>query len=127
MNVLSIIAEQKIAEAIRDGELDNLPGAGKPLEIEDLSSVPEDLRMAYKILKNAGFVPPEIRDRKEIGGLLDLMENSPDEKTRLKSMTKLRLLLSKMEQGAKRNAELAAQDEYYQKILARLERAERGS
>ena len=54
------IAERRIIEAINRGEFDNLPGAGQPLELVDDSHVPEDLRMAYLMLKNAGFVPPEI-------------------------------------------------------------------
>ncbi|MEV2466904.1 DUF1992 domain-containing protein [Paenibacillus larvae] len=51
MDVFSMIAEQKIQEAIQKGEMDNLPGQGKPLVLENWSSVPEDLRLAYKILK----------------------------------------------------------------------------
>ena len=58
--MLEFIAEQRIAEAIENGDFDNLPGAGKPLELDDDSLVPEELRLAYRILKNAGFVPPEI-------------------------------------------------------------------
>lgn len=40
------MAEQKIAEAIKKGELDNLPGAGSPLLLDDDSDVPAELRMA---------------------------------------------------------------------------------
>ena len=123
LNALTIIAEQRIADAIRDGEFDNLPGAGKPLPIEDLNAVPEEFRMAYKILKNAGYAPPEIQERKEMSRLADLLDGSPDEQTRLKSMTRLRFLLEKINSG--KNTGLAERDEYYQKILARLEKEER--
>ena len=58
--MLDFLAERRIAEAQSRGELDNLPGAGRPLELDDDALVPEDLRLAYRILKNAGFVPPEI-------------------------------------------------------------------
>ena len=58
--MLEFIAEQKIAEAVSRGELDNLPGEGRPLELDDDALIPEDLRLAYRILKNAGFVPPEV-------------------------------------------------------------------
>lgn len=58
--MLDFIAERKIAEAIANGDFDDLPGSGKPLELDDDSLVPEELRLAYRILKNAGFVPPEI-------------------------------------------------------------------
>jgi hypothetical protein len=57
--MLDFLAEQKLAEAVSRGELDNLPGAGRRLEDDAL--VPEELRLAYRILKNAGFVPPEVQ------------------------------------------------------------------
>ena len=50
-SAIQIIAENRIREAQQNGEFDNLPGMGKPLEFEDDSNIPEDLRMAYKILK----------------------------------------------------------------------------
>lgn len=60
MALFDLLAERKIAEAVSRGELDDLPGAGKPLDLEDDASIPEDLRVAYRILKNAGFAPPEV-------------------------------------------------------------------
>jgi hypothetical protein len=59
--MLGFIAEQRIAEAIANGELDDLPGTGKALELDDDALVPEELRVAYRILKNAGVAPPEVR------------------------------------------------------------------
>lgn len=122
-SAIQIIAEQRIENAIKNGELDNLPGQGKPLPEEDLSNVPEELRMAWRILKNAGCLPQEAAERKEISRLADLLDNCADEKERLKAMRRLRFLLDHM--GACRHAALEAQDEYYQKILARLEKHER--
>ncbi len=118
-----IVAEMKIAEAIQNGELDNLPGMGKPLPEEDLSHVPQELRMAYHILKNASCLPPEIEDRKEINHLADLLDNCADEKTNLQATRRLRLLLNRL--GSRRNAFMEAHDEYYQKIIAKLEKQER--
>jgi hypothetical protein len=63
--MLDFIAEQRIAKAIENGDLDDLPGSGKPLELDDDSLVPEELRLAYRILKNAGFVPPEIESLRD--------------------------------------------------------------
>lgn len=62
--MLDFIAERRIAEAIANGDFDDLPGSGKPLELDDDSLLPEELRLAYRILKNAGFVPPEIESLK---------------------------------------------------------------
>ncbi|MGH9332489.1 MAG: DUF1992 domain-containing protein, partial [Vicinamibacteria bacterium] len=60
MSFLERAAERKIQEAIERGEFDDLPLAGKPLPLESNRLVPEDLRLAYKILRDAGFLPPEM-------------------------------------------------------------------
>ncbi|PAD21227.1 J-domain-containing protein [Terribacillus saccharophilus] len=73
MDLISLLAEERIKQAEANGEFRNLPGAGKPLELEDLSGVPEDMRMSYKILKNAGYIPPEMELQKEIVALRDLL------------------------------------------------------
>lgn len=89
MDILATIAERKIQEAMARGAFADLPGKGKPLPREDLSGVPEELRMAYKILKNAGFVPPEVELHKEIVTLRNLlvaMEHSPEREKRLKEL-----------------------------------------
>jgi hypothetical protein len=67
--MLDFLAERKIAEAVSRGELDELPGAGRPLALDDDTLVPEDLRLAYRILKNAGFMPPEVEALNEIAAL----------------------------------------------------------
>lgn len=59
---LELIAERKIAEAAAQGEFDALPGAGRPLDLEEDPLVPEDQRMANRILRNAGFVPREVEE-----------------------------------------------------------------
>ena len=59
--MLDFLAEKKLAEAVSRGELDDLPGQGRPLELQEDLLVPEELRLAYRILKNAGYVPPEIK------------------------------------------------------------------
>lgn len=61
MFAFELIAERKIEEALARGELRGLPGEGRPLDLDDDALVPEDLRMAYRILKNAGFAPQEVR------------------------------------------------------------------
>lgn len=68
-SLFEILAEQRITDAIRRGDLDHLPGAGKPLEFEDDPFVGPEQRMVNRILKNAGFTPAEILLRKEIAAL----------------------------------------------------------
>ena len=60
---LESIAEHKIREAIERGELADLPGEGRPLDLGDDLLVPEEWRVGYRMLKNAGVLPPELRAR----------------------------------------------------------------
>ncbi|WP_242245575.1 DnaJ family domain-containing protein [Bacillus cereus group sp. BfR-BA-01330] len=84
MDVFLNIAEEKIRKAIRNGDLDYLPGKGKPLQLEDFSMVPPELRMSYKILKNAGRIPPEMELQKDILKIEDLIACCYDEEERKK-------------------------------------------
>lgn len=68
-SIYDILAEQRIADALRRGEFENLPGAGRPLVFDDDLFVSPEQRMANKVLRNAGFSPPEIGLRKEIAKL----------------------------------------------------------
>ncbi|CAM2005155.1 DnaJ family domain-containing protein [Acanthopleuribacter pedis] len=72
------IVERKIQEAMQDGAFEGLPGAGKPLPLDEDAAVPEDVRLTYKVLKNAGFVPPELEWRKEMVRLQDLVAGAVD-------------------------------------------------
>jgi hypothetical protein len=72
MDLFHIIAEEKIKQAMKDGEFDRLPGMGKPLKLDDLSGIPEELRMAYRIMKNAGYTEEETNVRKELMNIEDL-------------------------------------------------------
>jgi hypothetical protein len=59
--MLDFLVERKIQEAMACGEFDDLPGAGRPLELDDDALIPEELRVANRILKNAGVTPPEVK------------------------------------------------------------------
>lgn len=79
MDWIERLAEERIQKAIEEGAFDELEFAGKPLALNPDGLVPEDLRLAYKILKDAGFVPPEIELRKEIVGLRELLATIDDD------------------------------------------------
>jgi hypothetical protein len=100
--MLEFLAERKIADAVSRGELDNLPGAGRPLELKDDALVPEELRLAFRILKNAGFVPPEVETLNEIAQLERLAGLDS------KAARKLALLRTRIEAG------------YYEKLVRKL-------
>ena len=120
MDVLSFIAEQKIAQAMQERDLNSPKWKGKPLPLDDDRFVPDDLKMAYKILKNSGFLPPEIEERKEIKRLEDLIATSKDELERLRQMKKLNVLLMKIDAQRPSPVNIASQDDYYRKVVERI-------
>ncbi|WP_058973471.1 DUF1992 domain-containing protein [Type-D symbiont of Plautia stali] len=67
------LVEQHIRTALEKGELSNLPGEGAPLQLDDDSAVPPELRSAYRLLKNSGFLPPELAMRREALEINDLL------------------------------------------------------
>ncbi|MBB5324972.1 hypothetical protein HNQ34_002071 [Anoxybacillus tepidamans] len=89
MDIIWKIAEEKIREAMENGEFDDLPGFGKPLEIDDLSHIPEELRIGYLMLKNAGYVSEEVNLKKELMTIEDLLRCCEDEKEKEQLMRKL--------------------------------------
>jgi Domain of unknown function (DUF1992) len=102
--MLDFLAEKKLLEAVSRGEFDDLPGAGRPLDLDDDPLIPEDLRLAYRMLKNAGFVPPEVEALNEIAALERLAIGDA------KAVKKVALLKARIE------------TRYYEKALARLGR-----
>ncbi|WP_240371934.1 DnaJ family domain-containing protein [Anoxybacteroides rupiense] len=89
MDIISKIAEERIREALKNGEFDHLPGLGKPLELEDLSHIPEDLRIGYLLLKNAGYVSEEVELKKDVMTIEDLLRRCDDETEKEKLRKKL--------------------------------------
>lgn len=119
-SVIQFIAEKRIEEAQVKGEFDNLPGRGRPLELEDMSHVPEELRMAYKILRNAGCLPPELAERKEISRLADMLEHCEDEQERVRQMQKLRFMIQRARMRRQRSIQIEQDDPYYARLLERI-------
>lgn len=90
-------AERHILDAQKKGEFDNLPGSGEPLKLDDDSHVPPELRAGYRLLKNAGCLPPELEYRKEAIALADLLngvqENHPQYRELQRRLSLLELKL----------------------------------
>jgi len=114
------IAERRIVEAIREGAFDDLPGAGQPLKLEDDSHLPEDLRMVYKILKNAGFVPPEVALQKEIATLEDVLAGMEDTRAKYRQLKKLNFLITKLNMLRRTSVGLEKCQRYEKKLVERL-------
>jgi hypothetical protein len=93
--------DELIKSAMENGEFDNLPGSGKPLDLGDYFQTPEELRITYSLLKNAGFLPDEIEKFKEIETLKSEMktcETDQRKKEIIKQINKLTLIINiKME------------------------------
>jgi len=121
MDFFERIAENRILEAIEAGLFDNLKGKGRPLNLEDDSHIPPELRMAYKILRNADCLPPELELRKEIVTLQDLVASMEDEAEKLLQMRRLNFLMMKMNMSRQVSAQLMEHELYAPKILEKLE------
>jgi hypothetical protein len=109
--MLDFLVEKRLDEAVSRGELSNLPGEGRPLQLDEDPLIREDLRAAYRILKNAGFVPPEVQALNQIAQLENLVnQGSEDAAARTKALRKLALLRTRIE------------NRYYEKTVAKLGR-----
>ena len=127
IKALQQIAEQRIAKAIEDGTLKTDGWKNRPLPLDDDAFVPEDLKMAYKILKNSGYVPPEIETRKEIQKLEDLIVKTEDSHQRVKQMKKLDLLMRKIDAQRSRPASIEHDDAYFRKIVEKIDQSKERS
>lgn len=121
-SVIQFIAEKRIEEAQSRGEFENLPGQGRPLHLEDMSHVPEELRMAYTILRNAGCLPPELAERRELNRLVDLLEACENEQERVRQMQKLRYMIMQAQMRHQRPIHVEENDPYYARLLERIGR-----
>ncbi|MBE9520648.1 MAG: DUF1992 domain-containing protein [Proteobacteria bacterium] len=120
IEAIRIIAERKIKEAIKEGLLDIKEWRNRPLPPSNDCMIPDDLRIAYKMLKNAGYVPPEIEAKKEIQQLEDLIAATEDEHTRVKQIKKLNYLVMKLDAMRGDSTSLENQETYYRKVVEKL-------
>jgi hypothetical protein len=97
MSLIDCVAENLITEAVQRGEFDGLPGSGKPLPRYDEADVPEELRTAYRMLKNAGCVPPELEWRRERLRIEDLLEVVADPTDRAALSVRLAVIVTWIE------------------------------
>ncbi|MFN2644811.1 MAG: DUF1992 domain-containing protein [Burkholderiales bacterium] len=111
MLVLELLAERKIEEAIERGEFDDLPGAGRPLDLDDDPLIPEDMRIAYRVLKDAGYVPTEVQTLNQIAELEHFIARQDlDADAAARAVRKLALLKTRVETA------------YYRKLVNKLGR-----
>ncbi|HEY7655606.1 MAG TPA: DnaJ family domain-containing protein [Burkholderiales bacterium] len=121
MRFLDVIAERRIDEARERGEFDNLPGSGAPLELGDDALVPEDLRVAHRILRNAGMLPPQLEPHREIREIEALLLQTDDGSGRARLLSRINFLLARGAAG-RRQGDLRVEQAYAEKLSEQLER-----
>ena len=115
------IIEERILKAQKNGEFDNLTGSGKPLDLRNDLHVSEDLRLAYKILKNADCLPPEIELKKEIKQTETLLEGMEETANKYRVMKKLNYLIMKLNASRDSSISLDMPQRYMEKMVDHLE------
>lgn len=121
LSILQTIAERKIQQAMTDGTLPDLSHwKDKPLPPDDMPDVPADLKMAYRLLKNAGYVPEEVALQKEITRTEQLLETCTDEKEKVRQLRRIECLKIKLECRMGRALQLGEEGPYYNKVVDRL-------
>ena len=120
MSVLRRLAEQRIAEALERGEFDELPGAGRPLDLGDDVLVPSELRAIYRVLKNSGYLPPELVLGQEIRAAHQRVAAATTEVERAAAVRRLDSLRVNLESARGRPLSPALEAAYGERLLDRL-------
>jgi hypothetical protein len=118
MKLLDALVEQRIAAAAARGEFDDLPGAGQPQAFDDDLLVPEEVRVANRILKNAGFVPPAVEQLRALRDLRDELDAVSDRAARCRLQAKMLALDMALE--SLRGGPMVLPREYCRRIAERL-------
>jgi DnaJ homologue, subfamily C, member 28, conserved domain len=117
------IVEERILQAQKKGEFENLEGFGKPLALHDDYHVPEELRLAFKILKNADCLPPEIELKKEIRQTEDLLIGMQDTSEKYRLLKKINFLIMKLNTIRGSSVMLEMPQYYMEKLVGCLEKS----
>jgi hypothetical protein len=118
------LAEQRILEAIERGDFNDLPGSGQPIDLNTDTLVPPEVRVANRILKNAGLAPPEILERRDLAELEGAVGRSRPGAERLQLLGRLALLRTQLEARKYRRGTHASG--YAAKVVEKLARRASG-
>lgn len=122
MSPFDSIVEQRIADAHARGEFDDLPGKGRPLALDEDALVPPELRAAYRVLRNAGMLPPELEAHAEIRAIEQLLGTIDDGPQRTAALGRVTFLLERA--AALRGHDVRLEARYYEQVIGRLQRPE---
>ena len=115
---LAALVEKRLEEAAAKGELSGLPGEGRPLDLDEDVLVPAELRVAYRIVRNAGFLPPELADIAEVQALIGAIGRGEVEP----GSRRLRALLIQLESSGRHLTAGRAWHDYEAALQRRLDR-----
>jgi hypothetical protein len=121
----SKIVEERIRRAQQKGQFKNLAGSGRPLKLEDDSHIAEELRLAYKILKNAECLPPEVELKKEIERTEELLRGMGDTAAKYRTLKKLNFLIMKLNSMRNLPIEFEVPQQYSAKLVERFDKPKR--
>ncbi|WP_227370819.1 DnaJ family domain-containing protein [Halomonas sp. M20] len=117
MSLLDRLAEAHIQKAIENGEMEHLPGKGKPLLLDDDSMIPAELRAGYRLLKNSGFLPPELELAREIREVESLILRMDHGEEREEACVRLGLLRTRLQQRGHDLSPLLQRGDYHDKLI----------
>ena len=115
------IVEERIRTAQRNGEFENLAGSGKPLTLAEDRHIAEDLRLSYKILKNADCLPPEVGLKKEIERTEELLRGMQETAEKYRILKKLNFLIMKLNSTSNSSIEFEVPQRYSARLVDRFE------
>lgn len=120
------IVEERIRVAQKKGQFDNLEGCGKPLPQDVIGdTVPEDLRLSYRILKNADCLPPEVELQHEIRRTEDLLTGMTETRGKYSILKKINCLIIKLNTMRRGRVDLEVPQHYADRLVARMEKKPR--
>jgi DnaJ homologue, subfamily C, member 28, conserved domain len=117
------IVEERILKAQKNGDFENLIGSGKPLKLNENYYIPEELRLAYKILKNADCLPPEIELKKEIKQTEDLLAGMQETSEKYRILKKLNFLIMKLNTIRDTSIMNEMPQHYMEKLVGHIEKS----
>lgn len=121
---LDTLVEARIEHAIERGDLNGLSGQGRPMALDDDACVAPELRLAYRILKNAGYVPEEVELRREIANLAALIDETEGAE-RTRAIARRDWLRARLALRRRGGSSLLEHREYAERVARRLERPRR--
>ncbi len=116
------IVEQRIRDAQKKGEFENLPGSGEPLVLAEDHNIPEELRLAYKMLKNADCLPPEIELKKKIRQTEELLAGMEETAEKYHTLKKLNFMIMRLNAMRSSAIEFEVPQQYTGKLVRQLDK-----